>query len=114
MWSTQEGLYLTEVNNTRKLAKAQQDFNLVHELQLSEFDFEANNELIDYRKTMTSLCYTNINIIQSLSLRADHFAKMYTYLGESIILYFDQRNVYLPTCANITTIEIIDNATNCY
>lgn len=67
-----------------------------------------------YQIMHQSLCFLNLNQLDTFKVYQDTFFKFYNHKGFSTIYYTNKGIIYVPKCVEIQQIEILNNLQSCY
>ena len=112
MYTTSEGIYLTDDAKAKLLPKTINDINVENHLILSDIDFRTFklfNIMIKFsNKISREICLTNENIVENNLDKYDEFFVI-NGLGKNEIIYNNYGELIVTTCISIDEIEIIDS-----
>lgn len=115
VFNTAEGMLLTmhPFFSTRELRNGT-TLLAANEFILADKDYSDRILYKLFDHVSEELCLVFLNTIRIISRLVDEFVRIEDTDGNSIIVYANNGNVFLPTCVATDIIYVLDNATNCY
>jgi len=121
MYSTQEGLFIVDEQHLTAFQKTifqnvtkKLDQKAVVDLQLADADYKEfiNNKL--FNKIMVQICNNYYNNLQMFKHQQNKFLITKDSNQNTLILYSDGKQVFIPTCVTLRKIIVLNRTNNCY
>ena len=119
LYTTAEGLFAVtaqeaklKYNKFHSLGKSQ-EIHTLNELMLADNDFKTLQLLRMHIQLNERFCVL-IQTILRLVVRLKDVVRSKSYIGDEAVLYSQAKNIYIPNCQVVVSVDIIESTKNCY
>ena len=104
---TTEGLVLAENSEIiNDLPKSELEFSALHELIMSEADFNMAKSIDSLNELRLQSCLEQTEILNVMQLEEDKYFRIYSQNNKNIILYVKNKLLHVPRCFDVRNISI--------
>lgn len=117
VYSTAEGLYLTQNNKTLKLEKVDLRIDIMKEILLADSDFktlETHRETLKLSQAQNiRYCKNLISLVRLISYSKNQYYTLYDINGDEMIIENRDGVIFVPSCIKIDLINIKEQKDSC-
>ena len=113
IFTTNEGLYLIDASQASKFRRSKLSLKDVQDLTLSYSDYKTLLQSRITDKLQKYICHTFINNLKVFSVN-NEYIQFRDLQGNSLILYSDNGQLYIPHCVYVKEIDIVTATKNCF
>jgi hypothetical protein len=113
VYSTKEGLLLTESESATNLNRATDDIRQLHELMLAENDANQLRNSKQSAKIQNEICEEYRQTLQIIRRVEYGFVRTHDVNGQSYVLFVDNGIVFIPRCVKLDSVEVKPEHVKC-